>query len=173
MLLQSIKVWPHPTLKHQIRHSSRKLLNSALLFLLLYLIPTPHPLRLSLCSHMDAFHLFLSGGQRHPCMYLHSGCPLANERRLSLFPNCAFCTFNRVSLSRADYRRLSSLKKVRAGIGASWGIRGSNWFQLYLFFCLMTTSLAVPMDAVVHMFEGGPFFFRSSAFLASRRTAPT
>lgn len=48
------------------------------------------------------------------------------------FPSRAFCTFNHVTLSWADYRHLNSLEKVRAGIRASWGIRNPNWFQLSL-----------------------------------------
>lgn len=87
--------------------------------------------------HLDVFHAFhLSRGARGTRAYLHSGCPLANEQHVSLSfflsffcPRRAFCTFNHVTLSRADYRRLSSLEKVRAGIRASWGIRSPNWFQ--------------------------------------------
>ena len=80
---------------------------------------------------MAAFHLFLSGAHSTPA-YLHSGCPLANEYSASLFPAVHFVRFNHVTLSQADYRRLSSLEKVRAGIRASWGIRSPNWFQLSL-----------------------------------------
>lgn len=89
-------------------------------------------------------------------VYVHSGCPLANEHRTSLFPNRAFCTFNHVTLSRPDYRRLSSLEKVRAGIRASWGIRSPNWFQL----CLPSNDqFFSPADgAAAHTLREGSFF---------------
>lgn len=81
------------------------------------------------------------------------------------FPNCAFCTFNHVSLSRADYRHLSSLEKVRAGIRASWGIRSPNWFQLSLLSNDHFFSRADGAVARTLAEGGGAFFFRSSAFL--------
>lgn len=93
-----------------------------LLHVFLFFFPYPH---------MDVFHLFSLGGPQDPCVPALWMPPGKWVPRLS-FPSRAFCTFNHVTLSRADYSRLSSLEKVRAGIRASWGIRSPNWFQLSL-----------------------------------------
>lgn len=89
------------------------------------------PLSFSLILMWVCFIFFLSGACSTPCVPALWMPPGKWAPRLS-FPNCAFCTFNHVTLSQADYRRLSSLEKVRAGIRASWGIRNPNWFQLSL-----------------------------------------
>lgn len=92
--------------------------------------------------------------------------PPGKWAQLLSFPNRAFCTFNHVTLSRADYSRLSSLEKVRAGIRASWGIRSPNWFQLSLpsndqFFSRTDGAVARMLE------EGGGAFFFLLCFFGS------
>lgn len=121
-LSQLIKLHPQSSLKSQMVHCKHKISNPTLIHLLSSSFILSRP-------HMDAFHLFSLGGPQHPCVPALWLPPGKWVPRLS-FPSRAFCTFNHVTLSRADYRHLSSLEKVRAGIRASWGIRSPNWFQL-------------------------------------------
>lgn len=119
------------------------------------------PLSFSLILMWVCFIFVLSGACSTPCVPALWMPPGKWAPRLS-FPNCAFCTFNHVTLSQADYRRLSSLEKVRAGIRASWGIRNPNWFQLSLpsndqFFSHIDGALARMLG------EGSKAFFFSSS----------
>lgn len=52
--------------------------------------PPPVPLFRSLLFSYGCVSSFSLRGQRHPCVYLHSGCPLANEHCVSLFPTVHF-----------------------------------------------------------------------------------
>lgn len=85
LLSQLINLNPHSSLKSQIMHYNHIISNPTL-------TGVPHlpssPFVLP-HSHMDAFHLFLSEARGTPA-YLHSGCPLANEHRVSLFPTVHF-----------------------------------------------------------------------------------
>lgn len=154
ILLQPIKVKPHPSLKHQIMHYNHNTFNPALLFV--HSTSRP-PLSFPLILIWMCF-IFFSQGPAAPLRVPALWMPPGKWALLLSFPNCAFCTFNHVSLSRADYRRLSSLEKVRAGIRASWGIRSPNWFQLSLlsndhFFSRTDGAVARTLE------EGGGAFF--------------
>lgn len=109
----------------QIKHYNRTISKPALIHLLASSFPS------LMFSYGCVSSLTVGGGPQHPCVPALWMPPGKWVPCLS-FPSRAFCTFNHVTLSQADYRRLSSLEKVRAGIRTSWGIRSPNWFQLSL-----------------------------------------
>lgn len=146
-------------------HHNRKNFNPAILFL--HPISSP-PLLFPL---IWMCFIFSSQGPAAPLCVPALWMPPGKWALRLSFPNCAFCTFKHVSLSRADYRRLSSLEKVRAGIRASWGIRSPNWFQLSLlsndhFFSRIDGAVARTWDE-----GGGAFFFTPLLFWNQQRTS--
>ena len=162
ILSQSINRNPYRPLNHKILRRNHITSNPNLPFAHLFLFP-------SVSFSYGCVSSLSLGGPRHPCVAA-LWMPPWQMSTMSLFffflsLKRAFCTFNHVTLSRADYRRLSSLEKVRAGIRASWGIRSPNWFQLSLppndqFFSRTDGAVARTLERAV-----GPFFFSLSLSL--------